>query len=74
MEALRKGWYLGEKSFKDKLLAMVIRERTGVGNGCISQRLAMGSPTSVCRLVSAGRKDKNRLEEMNRLLQRIYEH
>jgi putative transposase len=127
MEALRKGWYLGEKSFKDKLLAMlegsekaargkagsafkahgeqeamrlleagsrdvglpaepaalkksdfrkvllamVIRERTGVENGWIAQRLAMGSPTSVSRLVSAGRKDKNRLEEMNKLLQRI---
>jgi putative transposase len=130
MEELRKGWYLGEKSFKDNLLAMLdqsgnavrgkagpafkahgeqeamrlliagsrdlalpadpaalkksdgrkvllamaIRERTGVGNGWISQRLAMGSPTSVSRLVSAGRKDKNRLEEMNRLLQRMHEH
>lgn len=56
------------------LMAMAIRERTGVENGWISQRLAMGSPTSVSRLVSAGRKDKNRLEEMNRLLQRIHEH
>lgn len=55
------------------LLAMAIRERTGVENGWISQRLAMGSPTSVSRLVSAGRKDTNRLEEMIRLLQRMGE-
>jgi REP element-mobilizing transposase RayT len=127
MEALRKGWYLGEKSFKEKLLAMLelpdqasgkkagrefkahgeqeamrileagsrelglpaepaalkksdgrkvilataIRERTRVENGWIAHRLAMGSPTSVSRLVSAARKSKKTLDEMNRLLQTI---
>jgi hypothetical protein len=30
MEALRKGWYLGEKSFKDKLLAMLDRSGNAV--------------------------------------------
>ncbi len=34
----------------------------------------MGSPTSVSRLVSAGRKDKIRLKEMNKLLKRIDAH
>jgi hypothetical protein len=50
---------------------MAIRERGGVENGWIAQRLAMGSPTSTSRLVSAGRKNKNTLEEMGKLLLRI---
>jgi putative transposase len=127
MSALRKGWYLGESSFKDKLLAilerrgktvenkvgpafrahgerealrllkagwrklglpaeaaalkksdrrkvilaMAIRERTSIDNRWIAERLAMGHPTSVSRLVSAGRKDKETVAGKNDLLQRI---
>lgn len=127
MSALRRGWYLGEPSFKDKLLAildkqgrtgrnmggpasrehgekealrllkagwrmlglpadaaalkksdprkvilaMAIRERTSIDNRWVAERLAMGHPTSVSRLVSAGRKDKQTLDEKDDLLQKI---
>jgi hypothetical protein len=65
---------LNKSDGRKVLWAMAIRERTGVENGWISQCLATGSPSSVHRLVSTGLKDKNRLEEMNKLLQRIHEH
>ncbi len=130
--ALRKGWYLGEESFKDKLLAMIdgaggrksprsskagvsrdhgeveatriiremgkvlelptkeaelmkirkgderkvllaalMRRRTSVGLNWIAERLAMGHPGAVSRLVVGIGKDKQvkmRLDEMEILL------
>jgi hypothetical protein len=65
---------LNKSDGRKVLLAMAIRERTGVENGWISQCLATGSPSSVRCLVPTELKDKNRLEEMNKLLQRIHEH
>lgn len=128
----RRGWYLGEESFKDKLLAMldrarigewqrkaktgvasdhgegeaerlineagkvlglpikrhelknlrksddrkallaaVLRRRTAVGANWISERLAMGDPESVSRMLGAILRDKNlkkRLRELEKML------
>jgi hypothetical protein len=50
---------------------LAIGERTVVEKGWIAQGLAMRSPTSVGRLVSAGRKNQNTLEEMAKLVLRI---
>lgn len=53
------------------LLAMVIRESTGAENRWIAEGLVMGSPTSVIRLVSAGRKGRGMVREKDGLLRRI---
>jgi hypothetical protein len=50
---------------------LAIGERTVVEKGWIAQGLAMGSSTSANRLISAGRKNENTLEEMAKLLLRI---
>jgi hypothetical protein len=53
------------------ILAMAIREKTSVDNRWIADRLAMGHPTSVSRLGSAGRKNRKAVDEKNDLLQGI---
>ena len=50
---------------------MVIRESTGAENRWIAEGLVMGSPTSVIRLVSAGRKGRGMVREKDGLLRRI---
>lgn len=125
MKALRRGWYLGEAGFRDRLLGMfdkpsakrnrasaapkahgeaeaerlasgalaamglphdrkalkrmrkgepgkvlvaaLLREHTAVGNPWIAERLAMGHPASVSRLVAAFSKTPGRTTKMNKL-------
>lgn len=52
-------------------MAMAIRERTDVGNLWIAERLAMDHPTSVSRLVAAGKTDKKRMVEKNELVRKL---
>jgi putative transposase len=124
--ALRRGWYLGEPTFADKLLSLVrnegkekaagpdraarahdeaegeylakkaleilelpidteslaglrkgdlrkvlvavlLRQRTAVGNSWLSDRLAMGHTASVSRLVADFKKDKNKMERLGKI-------
>ena len=125
MKALKRGWYLGEPSFVDKLRALVdpgrrgktggdtterahseveaerlatealeavgmptasdalaelkkgdekkvlvavlLRERTSVGNVWLVQRLKMGHPGALSRLIGEFRKDKKRMKELRNL-------
>ena len=125
MKALKRGWFLGESTFADKLRAMVepkslgkrgrdaverfhdeaeaerlavgalvalglptnrkglakfrkgdgnkvlvaalLRERTSVGNGWLANRLEMGHPGAVSRLVGEFRKDSKRMSEIGKL-------
>ncbi|MDP4848239.1 MAG: transposase [Akkermansiaceae bacterium] len=131
MKALRRGWYLGEPTFADKLRALVdrgesvkagsdaaarahgeaeaedlvkrvlgilglpthsdglsglrkgdrrkvlvavlLRERTSVGNGWIARRLEMGHTGALSRLIGGFRKDKANVKELNRLVAGIDE-
>jgi len=130
MKALKRGWYLGEPTFADKLLALVspqekgqasrdpvskshdeaesensakralkilglpldqaalsklgkgdwrkvlvavlLRERTAVGNRWVTERLAMGHTGGVSRLIGGFRRDKKmmkHLKEVDEMLQ-----
>lgn len=124
-EALRRGWYLGKVTFRDKLLAMIdnasgkpssgrsrtgaeirehgemeaerlvqkactalvlppvpeaclalaksdkrkiliamlLRKRTGVSNAWIAERLGMGHPGSVSRMISSGKNNRELMRE-----------
>lgn len=66
-----EGGKLRKSDPRKVVLAMVIRERTDVGNLWIAERLAMGHPTSVSRLITAGKADRRRLGEKNELRRKL---
>jgi len=49
------------------LVATLLRQRTTVGNSWIAERLGMGHPGSVSRLVTAAAKDPAKIRKLGKL-------
>jgi putative transposase len=62
LEGMRKG------DRAKVLVAALLRKRTAVGNGWIAERLSMGHPGSVSRLVVAASKDAKHESELKKLI------
>ena len=52
-------------------LALLLREKTSVTNDWIANRLVMGHPGSVSRMISAGRSDKKMADRSQTLVQTL---
>ncbi len=49
------------------LVAVLLRERTAVGNGWLTQRLAMGHPSGVNRLIGNFTNDRMRVKKLKEI-------
>ena len=61
LAVLRKG------DWRKVLVAVLLRQRTAVGNSWLSERLAMGHTASVSRLVADFKKDKDKMERLGQI-------
>jgi hypothetical protein len=55
---------LQKGDWRKVLVAVLLRQRTAVGNSWLSDRLALSHTASVRRLVADFKKDKNKMERL----------